>query len=126
MLNMMKTMRPGVSLRPICWLPHWQVCLCLLLIVLVVYNPFAALNGSSGSLSYDKLARNRASIGASELQHFSPVTNPRVQSDSEVDSRGAELSRCVQEDQPGRDQREMIPSQPAMLAGVWFRPPPSR
>ena len=119
-------MRPGVSLRPTYWLPRWRACLCLFLIVLVVYNPFATLNGSSGNLSYDKLARNRASVGASELQHFSPVMNPGVQSDLDVDSRGAELIRCDQENQPGRDQREMTPSEPAMLAGVWFRPPPSQ
>ena len=118
-------MRLGVSLRPTYWLPPWRVCLCVFLIVLVVYNPFAALNGPSGNLSYDQLARNRASVGASELQHFSPVSNPGVQSDLDVDARAAVLIRCIQEHQPCRDQREEFPLEPAMLAEIWFRPPPS-
>jgi hypothetical protein len=103
----------------------WQVCLCLLLIALVVYNPFAALNGSSGRLSYENLARNRASIGSGELQHFSPVSDPDVLFDLNVDSRDAEPVIDVRETQLDRTQQEAIPSEPAPLAGFWFRPPPS-
>jgi hypothetical protein len=107
--------------------PHpWQVCVCLLLIALVVYNPFGALTGSSGRLSYENLARNRASVGSGELQHFSPVSNPDVHSDLDVDSRDAEPVMCRREAQLDRTQREAIPSEPAPLAGVWFRPPPSQ
>jgi hypothetical protein len=104
----------------------WEVCVCLLLIALVVYNPFAALNGSTGRLSYENLARNRASVGSGELQQFSPVSNPDVHSDLDVELRDAEPVTCVREAQPDRKQQEAIPSEPAPLAGVWFRPPPSQ
>lgn len=118
-------MSSRLSFKPALSLPSWRVCLCVLLMAFVVYNPFAALSGSSGHLSCERMARHRASIGSSELQHFSPVSNPDVHTDLEVDVRGAEPAPCVQENQPGRDQLEIIPSEPALLAGVWFRPPPS-
>jgi hypothetical protein len=114
---------PSLKRRP--KLRVWQVCVCLLLIALIVYNPFTALNGSSGRLCFEKLARNRASVGSGELQHFSPVSNPDVHSDLDVDFRDAEPVKCVRETQPDRTQQEAIPWEPALLAGVWFRPPPS-
>ena len=120
-------MTRSLNRKGTCRLPVWQVCLSVLLILLVIYNPFSGLSGYSGSLSYDELARNRATIGSSELQHFSPVSNPGVPSDVAVAIRllGTELLRCPQESEPGANQREEIPSEPAKLAGVWFRPPPS-
>lgn len=118
-------MRLTPSLKRRATVRPWQSCVCLLLVALVVYNPFAALNGSSSHLSYEKLARNRASVGSGELQHFSPVSNPDVHADPDVDLRGAEPAICVRETQPDRTQEEAIPSEPELLAGVWFRPPPS-
>jgi hypothetical protein len=119
-------MRLTLSLKRRPTVPSWQVCVCLLLMALVVYNPFTALNGSSGRLSYENLARNRASIGSGELQHFSPVSNPDMHSDLDVDSRDTEPVTAVRETQPDRTQQEPIPSEPGLLAGVWFRPPPSQ
>ena len=113
------------SVRPQPWLPSWQVCLCVLLITLVVYNPFAPLNGSCDRFCYDKLASNRASIGASELQHFSPVKCPDSNIELYVDRLTAEPRRGAEERQPYRDQQELILREPELLAGVWFRPPPS-
>lgn len=118
-------MSPHLSLRLRPGLPEWRVCLCVLLIALVVYNPFSALNGSPNRLSYDKLASNRGSIGSSELQHFSPVPSPDTQIELDVDLLSAEPATCVQESQSRRDQQELIPAEPELLAGVWFRPPPS-
>lgn len=112
------------SVRPQLWLPSRRVCFCVLLIALVVYNPFALLNGSSDHLSYDKLASNRASIGAGELQHFSPVKCPDSHIELYVDALSAEPRRAEQESQPRRDQQALIPAEPELLAGVWFRPPP--
>ena len=118
-------MSSHLSLRLRVGLPHGRVCLCLLLIALVVYNPFAALSRSSDHLSYDKLASNRASIGASELQHFSPVSSPDSQIELAVDLLTVEPKGCAQESQLRRDQQVLIPVEPELLAGVWFRPPPS-
>jgi hypothetical protein len=114
---------PSLKRRPAVHL--WRVCVCLLLVALVVYNPFTALDGSSGRLSYENLARNRASIGSGELQHFSPVSDPDAPFDLDVDSRDAEPVIDVRETQLDRTQQETIPSEPALLAGFWFRPPPS-
>jgi hypothetical protein len=104
----------------------WHVCVCVLLIALVLYTPFSALNGSSGRLSYENLARNRASVGSGELQHFSPVSNPDMHSDLDVDSRDPERVIAARETQPDRTQQQAIPSELGLLAGVWFRPPPSQ
>jgi hypothetical protein len=119
---MRRSLNPKATRR----LPSWQVCLSVLLILLVMYNPFSALSGYSSSVSYDKLARNRASIGASELQHFSPVSNSALHSDLDIALLTTELLRYSPETEPGTEQREEIPSQSAKLAGFWFRPPPSR
>lgn len=106
--------------------PHlWRVGVCVLLVALVLYNPFGALNGSSGRLSYDSLARNRAFVGSSELQHFSPVSKLCVSCDLQVDLRDPDPVRCAQQTRPNKDQQEVVPAEPAFLAGVWFRPPPS-
>jgi hypothetical protein len=121
-------MRQKMTIRvphPWPWRLNWRICLCVLLIGLVIYNPFIALSGSSGDLSYEKLARNRATIGASELQHFSPVLDPTVQPDVAVEISDAEPAAAVQETQPGMVQREVTPLQPELLASLWFRPPPT-
>src|SRR5271166_2433709 len=46
---------------------------CILLIGLILYNPFLGLIHSPAGLSVDHPPRNRATVGASELQHFSPA-----------------------------------------------------
>ena len=118
-------MSPSLRLMTRIWLPPLRVCVCALLVLLVIYNPFAALNGSCSSLCYESLARNRASIGASELQHFSPVSNPELHPNAEVDLRGVAPAPCVEEQEQSGDQREVIAWDPELLTGVWFRPPPS-
>ena len=109
------------------WQPAWRVCISVLLIALVLYNPFAALNGSCGHLSYEKLARYRATVGSGELQHFSPVSNPhgQVDLDADVEVNETDPAWCIPEYQAGRDQEELLLPEQELLAGVWFRPPPS-
>ena len=113
-------------LSPRQWQSSWQACICVLLIGLALYNPFVALSGTSGNLSYEKLARNRATIGSSELQQFSPVLDPSVHLDLGVEVSGTEPVAAVQETQPGMVQREVTPLQPELYASLWFRPPPTR
>jgi hypothetical protein len=109
--------------------PAWRACVCLLLIALVLYNPFAAANTSSGSLSYDNLARHRASIGSGELDPFSPVSNAdlEVPANAAVILPGDEPAPCAQENRAGTNRQEerVAPLEPALLAGFWFRPPPA-
>ena len=116
-----------LSVPPKAWspVPFWRICLCVLLVALLIYNPFAALTGSSGRVSYEKLARNRASVGASELQHFSPVSRPDVKTEANVDVPSVEPVRIEQEEKPARELGWVLPADPALLSEVWFRPPPS-
>src|SRR5271169_4113874 len=51
----------------------WRAWICVLLIMFILYNPFLGLTSASNGLAYQALARHRASVGASELQHFAPV-----------------------------------------------------
>ena len=104
----------------------WRFCVCVVLICLVIYNPFAAATAAPSHLSYAQMARNRATIGSSELQKYSPVADPIVQPDFDVEVRGAECAATVQESQPGMIQREETPFQPELCASLWFRPPPKR
>src|SRR5215831_6006488 len=46
---------------------------CLILAILLLYNPFFAVPHSGSSLEIGHRASHRATVGASELQHFSPV-----------------------------------------------------
>jgi hypothetical protein len=109
------------------WQPGLRACISVLLIVLIFYNPFAALSGSSGHLSFDKLARHRATVGASEMQHFSPVSHSHGHADLEADVEVKDTgpTGAIPKYQAGRDQEELLPPEQALLAGVWFRPPPS-
>jgi hypothetical protein len=118
---MMRNLIPNPELRQ----AKWRVCICVLLICLVAYNPFAALSGSRGNLSYERLARNRATVGSLELQHFSPELNPTVQPGLDVEVSGAEPATPVQESQPRMVQREVTPLRPELFANLWFRPPPT-
>jgi len=104
--------------------PGWPGWLCVLLIGLMLYNPFAGLVSSSDRLSYDRMARNRSTIGACELQHFSPVPNPSSQMVLEVDVPSIDPMRVVREERTSSDLRE-APAQAEVFSQFWNRPPPT-
>jgi hypothetical protein len=104
----------------------WQVCLCLLLIGLVLYNPFSALVTHSDGLSYQALARHRATIGASEMQHFSPIQGERAQLEATVQRISTELVVERNEQPFPTFQVDALPQRPELTTSVWFRPPPTR
>ena len=52
--------------------PTWVAIFCVLLAALFLYNPFVALVSPAGDMAYHSLSRNRATVGASELQQFTP------------------------------------------------------
>lgn len=119
---MRRGLRANRSVRP----PVWRVSISLLLIALILYNPFSGLCKSSNHLSFDARARHRANLGAGELQHFSPVSKQLTPVDLDVDTKDAPPAASLQEYRIGKEQQELLPVEPAPLAGVWFRPPPSR
>ncbi|HTP69790.1 MAG TPA: hypothetical protein VMJ35_12865 [Dongiaceae bacterium] len=105
--------------------PGWRGWVCILLIGLVLYNPFAGLFSSNDALCYDGLARNRATVGASELQHFSPVTNSVGQTDLYVDVPATDLIQLVREEYAGAELKQVSPPHSELLNQQWNRPPPS-
>lgn len=106
--------------------PAWRTGICLLLIGVLLHNPFVALWHSADSISYAKLARNRATVGSSELQQFSPVPNPTEQPDADVAVDGAESAKTAGETRQAVVQPDVISFRPELIAGVWFRPPPTQ
>lgn len=108
------------------WLRCWRIAISVLVVGLVLYNPFVVLGRSSGCLSYQRLACNRATLGSAELQDFSPAPDPDIQPpDIGADVPQIEPAVILQAHPPALDQEELIPAEPELLAGVWFRPPPT-
>jgi hypothetical protein len=104
----------------------WQTCVSVLLIGLVLYNPFLALVNHSDGLAYQALARNRATVGASEMQHFSPTQQVAAQVEATVERICIELV-VEKPDFPSHIlDVEILPQRPEPTASVWFRPPPSQ
>ena len=99
--------------------------LCLLLIGLLLYNPFAGLWGPTDGVSYDKLARNRATIGASELQHFSPVPNENTQADLDMDLAFPALQVLVRTQPGSTESLAVVSPQAEYLLEFSNRPPPT-
>jgi hypothetical protein len=102
--------------------PRWPARVCVLLIGLLLYNPFAALTTASDGLSYQALARHRASVGASEMQHFAPVKAESAHVDVSVRTPTGELPAPREEARldGGRVHLPLLEG----MASLWFRPPP--
>jgi hypothetical protein len=105
----------------------WRVLVCFLLAGLFLYNPFLVGHRENGGLAVCHPASHRATVGASELEQFSP----RVQSlaplpDLNVvriflDPTALAPSTAV----PAADRDRDIPPQKVFYSSLWFRPPPA-
>jgi hypothetical protein len=103
----------------------WRVCVCMVLVASILYNPFFALKIQSDGLVYASLARHRSTVGSSEMQHYPPVQAEYAQPDATAEETATKVS-VVQTEYPARiilDQA--LPRQPELIASVSFRPPPS-
>lgn len=107
-------------------MPCSQTFVYLVLAGLLLYNPFLALIHSHTGLSMQDLPRNRATVGSSELQHFSPVTNALT--------ADIVAARCMGNIVPVLQEKEFhlaIDATPSTVilrdfsSNLWFRPPPS-
>ena len=103
----------------------WELCLSLLLIALLLYNPFLALLGHSDGLTYQALARHRATVGASELDHFAPVQADSAQLAAIVEKIFIRLTPDKKEFPTRILQDPKLPQPVELIASVWFRPPPA-
>jgi len=97
--------------------------MCLALFLL--YNPYMAAPGSTGGLNFCHPASNRATIGASELQHFSPA-NGRDQLSSPVASVVVSLASLPELSSQAFTLLPQVvsPAQQFFGSSLWFRPPP--
>ena len=101
-----------------------RVWMCVLLAALILYNPFAALSFSHGTIEVHTLQRNRASVGASELQHFSPVQDDIPQADVNLEANRKEAVAPAETFGARGFEREVEVSQSDSAFEVWSRPPP--
>jgi len=104
-----------------------QRWICFFLAFFLLYNPFQAASQSSNAMDVCHPASNRATVGASELQHFTPAAGwdslPAVDlADVEIPAPQpmvtVETSLAV--------PRLVVPPQQFFGSGLWFRPPPAR
>jgi hypothetical protein len=101
-----------------------HVWICVLLAALLLYNPFAALYYSHDTIEVHTLQRNRASVGASELQHFSPVQDDTPQADLNLESSRDEVAVPAGSYVARGFEREAEVPQSDIVSKVWSRPPP--
>ena len=101
-----------------------RVWVCVLLAALLLYNPFATLYYSHGTFEVHTLQRNRASVGASELQHFSPVQDDIRQADLNLESSRDKVAVPAESFVARGLEREIEIPQSDIVSRVWSRPPP--
>jgi len=106
--------------------PRWHAWICFCLALFLLYNPYLATPSSTSGLNVRHPASNRATVGASELQHFSPADGRNKLSTHataavephvlfpEVSSEAFELFPQV-----------VSPTQQFFGSSLWFRPPPA-
>ncbi len=105
---------------------RWQTVACFLLIAFLLYNPFVALLHAHDGLSVHQLSRNRATVGASELQHFSPVSNASVVDPLVAESLAKILPVPADSESPLVMDGATFPVlRPDFSSNLWFRPPPA-
>lgn len=107
-------------------MPRLDALVCVLIVGFLLYNPFLALLHSPGGLSVQHQSRNRATVGAAELQHFSPVSN-ELAAGTLPEERCREIlaAGSGQESHLASDLRRDIVITPEFSSNLWFRPPPT-
>ena len=104
----------------------WQMALCLLLVALVLYNPYLAAPESSANICFRHAPSNRATVGASELQHFKSANSRSVLGSSAVavfQYFGDPATRASQSHEYASEAVSFLVQ--LLSASLWFRPPPS-
>ncbi|HTZ47692.1 MAG TPA: hypothetical protein VMH20_08880 [Verrucomicrobiae bacterium] len=101
-------------------------CVPLLLIGLLLYNPFLALLSHSPGLGYQAMERHRATVGSSELLHYTPVQWESAQPEAIVEAIFAGLQAEKSKYPTYTPQDETLAQRVELIASIWFRPPPAR
>jgi hypothetical protein len=106
--------------------PTWQVAVCLLLAALVVYNPYLSATDSAVGLCLRHSASFRATLGASELEHFTPKDSAAALAAAATMALARFLQYRLPEssERPTRVAPREAPPEQVWPASLWFRPPP--
>src|SRR5271163_5009170 len=106
--------------------PKWQIGICLLLVALIIYNPYLAGAESGAGLCVRHSASNRATVGASELQHFSPINGRSVLESAAVTLFRNFVGNLSIASEPHEAAVEaLLPAVQYWPTSLWFRPPPA-
>ena len=100
---------------------------CLVVAALLLFNPFFATPRSGHGLEVSTPASHRATVGASELEHFSPTDGW----DYLLAADGVEASIVLLLPELTDRFLFVLPLLPSFSQqfygpGLWFRPPPAR
>ena len=103
-----------------------NIVVCLALAVLFLYNPYLAVTPSSSVLNVHHTLSYRATVGSSELQHFSPTDARKILALSVA----IVLSWLDAPANPIVSRVTDVSPHPACAfevscSDLWFRPPPS-
>jgi hypothetical protein len=107
--------------------PRWQSLVCFCLALFLLYNPYMAAQGSTNGLNVRHPASNRATVGASELQHFSPADGKDKLSTAAIPPVEPLASTPDASSQAFEFLPQVVsPAQQFFGSSLWFRPPPAR
>ena len=100
---------------------------CLLIAFFLLYNPFVASAHGTRGLEVGHPPSHRATVGACELQHFTPTTGWDCFDAPDIASAEAPRSLPV----PTVEILAVVPPisntfQQFFGPGLWFRPPPAK
>ncbi len=119
-------MNPSSQTHALSAVPRWHVWVCFCLALFLLYNPYMAAPSSANGLNVRHPASNRATVGASELQHFSPAGG-RDNFSMDVTS-AVELLASLPEVSSHAFKlfpQVVSPQQQFFGSSLWFRPPPA-
>src|SRR5512136_2841595 len=103
-------------------MPRWHAWICFCLALFLLYNPYMAAPNSTNGLNVRHPASNRATVGASELQHFSPADG-RDNFSTDVASTVLPLASFTEASSHAFKLFPQVVSPPQQFFGssLWFR-----
>lgn len=103
-----------------------DIVVCLALAVLFLYNPYLAVTPSSSVLNVHHTLSYRATVGSSELQHFSPPDARKIFATSiAVATTWLESPINFLVSQVAEVSTHHLRPYQLVCADLWFRPPPA-
>ena len=106
-------------------LPGWFRGACFALIVLLLHNPFLIAPARADGLNVSHLPSYRATIAASELQHFTPAS-AQYDFTAQAAQSWNDLAPLQADWRQPRITPSQVVSNPQQFwcPSLWFRPPP--